>query len=149
MRIKMQRVLWAGVVTITISLAGSPSSAQTTALARLMRQKLEHSQALLAAVTMSNWGELERHSQALVQITSDPAWMVLRTPEYARQGQAFVRAAEDLVDAAKRRDLDAAPLAYVSLTLSCVQCHRYVARARIAEAHEGQPLLTLAIDDRR
>jgi len=129
----MQRLLWAGAVTLTTSLAVSNSSAQTTALNRLMRQKLEQSQAILAAVVTSNWAELERRSEALTRITNDPAWMVLNTPEYTKQSQAFLHAAQDLVDAAKRRDLDEAPRAYVSLTLSCVQCHRYVARARIAD----------------
>jgi len=117
------------------TLAVLNSSAQTTALNRVMRQKLENSQGLLAAVVTSNWADLERRSEALVRITNDPAWAVLNTPEYARQSQAFLHAAQDLVEAATRRDLDAAPLAYTSLTLSCVQCHRYVARARIAADH--------------
>jgi hypothetical protein len=129
----LYRWLWAAaVVALATSLIVSNSSAQTTALNRLMRQKLEQSQGMLAAVVTSNWADLERRSEALIRITNDPAWMVLNSPEYARQSQAFLRATQDLVDAAKRRDLDAAPQAYVSLTLSCVQCHRYVARARIA-----------------
>ena len=134
----MRRLLWAGAVgALTTSLAVSNTSAQTTALNRVMRQKLEQSQGMLAAVVTSNWADLERRSEALVRITNDPSWAVLNTPEYAKQSQAFLRAAENLVDAAKRRDLDAAPAAYVSLTLNCVQCHRYVARARIA-ADQGR-----------
>jgi hypothetical protein len=132
----LQLLLWAGAVAaLTTSLAVSNSSAQTTALDRVMRQKLEQSQGMLAAVVTSNWTDLERRSEALIRITNDPAWMVLNAPEYAKQSQAFLRAAQDLVNAAKSRDLDAAPAAYVSLTLSCVQCHRYVARARIAAEH--------------
>jgi hypothetical protein len=130
-----RRLLWAGAVALTTSLAVSSSTAQTTALNRVMRQKLNDSQGLLAALVTSNWADLERRSEALARITNDPAWIVLNSPEYARQSQAFMRAAQDLVDAAKRRDLEAAPQAYASLTLSCVQCHRYVARARIASGH--------------
>jgi hypothetical protein len=59
--------------------------------------------------------------------------MVLKTPEYSRQSEAFVRATEDLVAAAKHRDLDLAAMHYVSLTMSCYQCHRYVKNARIAK----------------
>jgi hypothetical protein len=145
----MHRLLWAAAVAVTTSLAVSNSSAQTTALNRVMRQKLENSQGLLAAVVTSNWADLERRSQALSRITNDPAWAVLNTPEYARQSQAFLHAAQDLVEAAKRRDLDAAPLAYASLTLSCVQCHRYVARARIAADHARGAVRnpTTAVDD--
>ena len=108
------------------------ANAQTTATARVMRQKLVDAQGVMAAVVTSNWAELDRRSKALAKATEDPAWLVLRTPEYAKQGEAFVRAVNDLLDAASRRDADGAPLAYVALTMRCVQCHRYVARARIA-----------------
>ena len=118
---------------LAVSVATSlTTTAQTSPLDRLMRQKLDHSQAILAAVVTSNWPELQRHSEALVALTHDPAWIVLQTPEYATQSAAFVRAAQDLVAAAVRRDLEETPVAYMSLTLRCVQCHRYVARARIA-----------------
>jgi hypothetical protein len=106
--------------------------AQTTALNRVMRNKLADAQGVLAAVVTSNWAELERRSKALAAAANDPAWQVLSAPEYTRQSEAFVRAANDLVDAAARRDQEGAPLAYVALTMRCVQCHRFVARARIA-----------------
>jgi len=123
----------AGFVAVTLTLgAFAPAQAQTTALNRVMRQKLADAQGVLAAVVTSNWAELERRSKALAAATDDAAWMVLKTPEYTRQSEAFVRAANDLVDAAARRDQEASPLAYVTLTMRCVQCHRYVARARIA-----------------
>ena len=34
---------------------------------------------------------------------------------------------------AKTRDLEKAPSAYTSMTLGCVRCHRYVARARVVK----------------
>jgi hypothetical protein len=132
MRFDMRLALWTAVIALVASLSGTSASAQSVDLKRVMQQKLEHSQLILAAVVTSNWSEMERHSRALLDLTNDQAWTVLKTPEYAKQSQAFVRAAEDLVDAARRRDGDAAPLAYVSMTLTCVQCHRYVARARVA-----------------
>ncbi len=122
--------LFAGVLLIAGFAA--TSAAQTVALNRLMRGKLEHSQQILGDLVTSNWAGLERHSEELRRVAQDPAWAVLTTPEYVRQTAAFLHASEDLVDAARRRDGEAAPLAYVSLTMSCVQCHRYVARMRIA-----------------
>ena len=120
-----QRLVWGAAVSVTTGVAAAlVLSAQTSALDRLMRQKLDHSQALLAAVVTSNWGDLQRHSQALIALTGDPAWIVMKTPEYATQSEAFIRAARDLVDAANRRDLNEAPVAYMSMTLRCVQCHR-------------------------
>ena len=70
-------------------------------------------------------------------------------PEYIRHTTTFVHATEDLLDAAKRRDLEATPLAYVSLTLSCVQCHRYAARMRIARESVVSPFEGRASDLRR
>jgi hypothetical protein len=123
------------LVVAAVSIGGigvGVAAAQTVALSRLMRAKLDHSQQILGAVVTSNWAELQRHSEELQRAAQDPAWSVLTTPEYVRQTTAFLRASEDLVDAAKRRDGEAAPLAYVSLTMSCVQCHRYIARMRLA-----------------
>jgi len=129
----MMMMRWRLIVTLLI--AGvwvTAAAAQTVGLNRVMRAKLEHAQQILADVVTSNWSGLERHSQELRRAAEDPAWAVLTTPEYVRQTAAFLRASEDLLEAAKQRDLEAAPLAYVSLTMSCVQCHRYIARMRIA-----------------
>jgi len=108
------------------------TSSQTPRLNMVMRQKLVASQQVLAAVVTSNWRQLEREAVALREATHKPAWLVLTEPEYVRQTSAFVRSLDALVDAARRKDLEAAPQAYVSMTMNCVQCHRYVARRRIA-----------------
>ena len=133
----MRRSFLAGIVALTatigtIAMNAAAPRAQTPVLDRLMHDKLVHSQGILAAVVTSDWKTLERESQAIQQLTREPAWAVLMTPEYVRHTGAFVHALDDLLAAARSHDLDAAPLAYASLTVSCVQCHRYVARARIA-----------------
>ena len=102
-------------------------------LTRVMRDKLDHAQQILAAVVTSDWAALERQSRDLLRVAENPVWVAaFKTPLYARQSEAFLRATQDLLDAAQRHDLEAAPIAYVSLTLTCVQCHRYTARARVA-----------------
>lgn len=118
----------AGLICLAPHIAG----AQTPALAALMREKLVHSQQLLDAVVTSRWAALEKHAVALRSLTSRPAWAVLQSPEYARQTARFDRALDDLISAARRKDLDEAPTAYNAVTLSCVQCHRHVARMRLA-----------------
>jgi hypothetical protein len=112
--------------------SGAAAPRQTTATSRVMREKLVHAQRLLEAITTSDYALLERESQALSKLTSDLGWMVLKTPEYRRQSDAFLRATEDLVTAAKAHDLDLAAMHYMSLTMSCYQCHRYVKNMRIA-----------------
>ena len=131
----MTRMSWRLIIAVALigGVGAVFAAAQTVALDRLMRVKLDHSQQMLGAMVTSDWAELQRHGEELQRVSQDPAWAVLTSPEYVRQSAAFVRASEDLVAAAKRRDGDAAPLAYVSLTMSCVQCHRYVARRRMAQ----------------
>jgi hypothetical protein len=97
-----------------------------------MREKLAHAQMLLEAVVTSNWSSLEMHSRELEALTRDPRWMVLNYPEYAKHSAAFVEAIQHLSRVAAQRDLETAPQAYVDVTLKCVDCHRYIARARIA-----------------
>jgi hypothetical protein len=97
-----------------------------------MRDKLQHAQKILETVVTSDWNGLETHTRELERLTNDPRWMVLRFPEYAKHSAAFVAALRDLRRVAGERDLERATGAYATLILRCVDCHRYVARARIA-----------------
>ena len=85
----------------------------------------------MEAVVTSNWQLLDRESRDMALVVQDPAWSSLVMPEYIRHSEAFVRATSDLTEAAKLRDLESASLGLISLTTSCVSCHRYLARARI------------------
>ena len=116
-------VLWGFVAT----------PAQGPALNRLMEEKLAHTQLILRAVVTSDWVALETNSRELERLTRDPAWMVLQFREYRRHSQTFVQAVQTLHRAAAQRDLESTPRAYIGVTLECVECHRYLARARIAE----------------
>lgn len=112
--------------------SGSAPAGQTAATARVMREKLVHAQQVLRAIMISDYKLLERESTALSQVTKAEGWNVLTSPEYLRQSAAFVRSMDDLVEAAKQRDLDAAAVSYTAMTMRCYQCHRYLKGVRIA-----------------
>lgn len=122
---------WRAVVVVAALIGFTPAAAQGPELNAVMREKLEHAQKLLEAVVTSDWTGLETHSRELQRITDDHRWTVLKYPEYARYGNQFRRAIGDLHTAAAQRDLDKTSKAYVAVTLSCVECHRYLARERI------------------
>jgi hypothetical protein len=132
MGVMKRRLMRVASAVVLVGLALTEASSQTLLLSRLMREKLQQSQGLLAALVTSNWNDLERRSRAIERLTHDPAWAVMNAPEYSRHAAAFLRATEDLIDTAQRHDLEAAPLAYVALTMSCVRCHQAVARSRLA-----------------
>lgn len=123
-------------ILLMVIAGGSSSSAQTLRLNKVMGAKLDHAQRILEAVVTSNWQQLDRESRELARAAQDPAWTVLKMPEYVRHSEAFLRATDDLIEAATLRDLEAASLGFISLSTSCVSCHRYIARARIAS---GRP----------
>lgn len=120
------------VVLVSALLGMAAPSSQGPELNAVMAEKLRRAQKLLEALVVSDWVGLETESRELERLTHDQRWTVLKYPEYARHSQAFVRAIQDLHEAAAQRDLEKTPGAYVAVTLSCVQCHRYLARARIA-----------------
>jgi len=126
----MRRVLaLAGVVVTSVTVSAS----QGPELNTVMREKLAHTQKILEAVVTSDWTSLETHTRELERLTTDRRWMVLNFPEYARHSVAFVQAVQALHTAAAQRDLENTPKTYVEVTLQCVECHRYLARARIAQ----------------
>jgi hypothetical protein len=127
----MKNVALCGLMIVVV-LSGSAVPAQTPATGRVMRTKLAHAQGLLEALTTSDHAALVRHSEELARATRAAGWEVLKTAEYRRHTESFLRAVEDLGVAAKERDLDAAIVHYQTMTMSCYQCHRYVQRARIA-----------------
>jgi len=121
-------ILCAVATAATLSAAGD----QGTRLNRVMQEKLDHSKAILGAVVTSDWTTLDRESRALALAVRDPAWTALIAPEYLAHSDEFQAALQQLIQASARKDLDLAAKAEVSLTMSCVDCHRYVARHRIA-----------------
>jgi hypothetical protein len=122
------------VLLTTIAMVGSISrtEGQTVQTKQVMQQKLAQSQQLLGAVVTSNWTVLTQRTQALESLTRQPGWQFLQTPDYRNYTTAFEKATQALAAAAQQRDQRTAAMAYNELVNSCVECHRYVARARIA-----------------
>lgn len=127
-----RKVLGAIVAVAAVGAIGAVSAGQNRALRDLMQLKQAHAREVLDAVVTNDWLTLEQRSRDLLSIAEDPAWAPLTTPEYAQYSSAFLRAARDLLEAAMAHDQAAAPLAYVSLTLSCVQCHHHVGQTPLA-----------------
>ena len=122
----------------------SRAEAQTTQTKQVMQQKLAQSQQLLGALVTSNWATLTQRTQALESLTRQPGWQFLETPEYRTYTTGFEKATQALAAAAQQRDQRTAATAYTQLVNSCVECHRYVARARIAADTRPDPQSTVS-----
>jgi len=126
------------LMLVLVLAAFASASAQTPPLSRVMREKLDHSKAILGAVVTSDWTTLDRESRALARAVRDPAWIALTAPEYLQQSDAFQHALQSMIEASAKRDLAAAADAELALTKSCVTCHQYVARKRVASTEIGR-----------
>jgi hypothetical protein len=101
-------------------------------VAAFMRLKLSHSQKLLEGIALEDFATIEKSAQNLSSLSRDEEWQVFPTPEYLRHSEEFRRAVDTVRDAAGKKNVDAAALGYVGVTLSCVNCHKYVRNVRMA-----------------
>ena len=119
-------MLWTVMAVVTCLVCGFalPDSKATTKDA--MKRKLAHAQKALESVTTEKFDELEKNASALVKLSQTEAWRTIETDEYRLFSEEFRRHAKALQNAAQKKNIDAASLAYVQMTLTCVNCHKYV-----------------------
>ncbi len=101
----------------------------------IMHAKLEHSQALLEGLAKEDFKGLAKHSNALSLLSLEADWNVLQTAEYRRLSGDFRRNVKSLSEAAEEKNLDGATLAYVGITMQCVECHKYVRSVRVGQSN--------------
>lgn len=126
-----------GLTWLGVSLAGQPNpapraQAPANEVADIMALKLKHSERVLEAIALADFDTLAKESQALSLLSQEAAFNVLMTAEYAQQSLEFRRSADALTKAAKSKNIDAAALAYVDITMKCVNCHKHVRDVRMA-----------------
>jgi len=95
-------------------------------VAGFMRAKLAHSQDVLEGLSLEDFDLIGKGAQELSLVSQDSSWQVLQTEDYARQSAEFRRSCDSLRKAAQEENLDGALLAWMEVTMKCVQCHRYV-----------------------
>lgn len=90
-----------------------------------MKKKLEYSQNILTALAREDFGAISKNARSMNALTQMEKW-VRGSGEYRAQLRIFQNANEQLVRMGDEEKLDGAALAYVQLTLSCVNCHKVV-----------------------
>lgn len=114
------------VITVTFSRADEPTPPRPDDVAPFMRAKLTHAQDVLEGLSLGDFAAIRRGAQELALASQAASWQVLQTVEYARQSAEFRRSCESLKNAAREENLDGATLAWMEVTMKCVQCHKYV-----------------------
>ena len=136
------------LLTVLLALAAglSVALAQTKrnrAAKEFMRDKLELSQRVLEGLATEDYDLIIAKGTRLSAMSKEADWRVFENPDYDQQSVTFRRHVNSLVKAAKDKNLDAATLAYVRVTMSCVDCHKLV-RGKLVASADGFRATTLA-----
>jgi hypothetical protein len=106
--------------------------AKKVAMKLFMRKKLEASQHLLEGLAVEDFDMIATGARQLKTTSAAAEFIVVNDPMYAQQADEFRRIVDKLEKAAKEKRLDGATLGYVDMTMSCVECHKYVRNVLLA-----------------
>jgi hypothetical protein len=115
-----------GLISAAARLTAADTAVEPDRVASFMRAKLAHSQDVLEGLAVEDFDLIDKGAQQLSLVSEDAGWQVLQTEDYARQSADFRRSCDSLRKAAKAKNLDGAALAWMEVTMKCVQCHKYV-----------------------
>jgi hypothetical protein len=115
------------VVAFSATKAGQPAPKRDRS--EYMRQKLNFSKDVLEGLSLEQFPLIEKNAKALRKLSEAAEWEVPTIPnatDYVALTTEFQRNADELAKQAKAHNIDGATLAYLKLTMTCVQCHKYV-----------------------
>lgn len=121
--------IWACSISaglLAAALLAQEPAPKPDAVADFMRAKLGHSQRVLEGLALEDYDLIARGAQELALASQASSWQVLQTEEYARQSTEFRRSCDALRNTAKMKNLDGSALAWMEVTMKCIQCHKYV-----------------------
>lgn len=118
-------------------------------LTHFMRGKLTASQSVLDGLVTEDFKKIEKGGLKLLVMSKAADWQVFKTGTYAQYSAEFQRTTDRLVKMAKKKQLDSAALSYMHVTMTCINCHKYVKKERLARGEPVPPgLRRLALSPR-
>ena len=94
--------------------------------AAIMKKKLTQAHKLLEGLTLQDFDKLKSAADELAALRRQAAWMAENTLEYQQLSIDFQRNIESTQRAATEKNIDAAALAYIDMTMTCVKCHKHI-----------------------
>ena len=118
-----------GLALTAAALAAQEGVQRFGTRAEFMRMKLEYSKSVLEGLTLENYETISKNAKALKRLSEAAEWEVSTIPnatDYVVFTSEFQRLTDELAQRAKDKNIDGATLAYLRLTMNCVNCHKYV-----------------------
>ena len=110
---------------------------EVRALEVFMRRKLDLSRDALKGIVTEDFALIKRSAEGMEKMSRSAEWAVYRLDEYNQLSAEFRRIARSLAKQAEKKNIEATTLAYVQLTMSCVECHKFTRGVRMAKDEPG------------
>lgn len=109
-----------------VSQAGSGDDQSTGDSTAWMKKKLEHSQGILSGLVSGDFELIVEKARTMQGMNLIEGWLRSGDKEYRSHIAVFSSANLQLLRMAEEENIDGAALAYLQLTMSCVNCHKFV-----------------------
>jgi len=104
-----------------------------TVVRAFMRKKLAASEKILEGLAVEDFDLIAEGAKQLKATAGAAEFMAFNDAEYVEHADDFRRIVNKLSVAAKEKRLDGATLAFLDVTMSCVECHKHVRSAKPGE----------------
>ena len=109
---------------------------------QFMRQKLTDSEKVLEGLVTEDFEQIQKAAAEMHALSQAEQWQVFNTPTYDMFSREFEKGCDQLENAAKKKNIDAASLAWIRVTMTCLSCHKHVKNAKVAQIPLDRDLQT-------
>jgi hypothetical protein len=92
--------------------------------AAIMRLKLEPAKKILEGIALGDFQAVRKNTEQIRLLTLDESWMLVQTDDYRQQTKNFERSLNLLNRMCDEKDIEGVTLAYMQVTMRCVECHQ-------------------------
>lgn len=101
-----------------------------------MKKKLQYSEKVLEGLAKADYESIAENAKLMNQLSQIEDFVRGRDEEYRHHLKTFDRVTRELVHQANDEDIDGAALAYMELTLNCVNCHKHLRDRKESDTQE-------------
>ena len=103
-------------------------------LQSFMHQKLEASNQILEGLVIDKMQKVNAGADILLEMSDAEKWRASNDMLYLQHSRSFRDSVKELKKKAKKGSVDGAALAWMDVTLNCIQCHEWVRNVLIADS---------------
>ncbi|MCA9006009.1 MAG: hypothetical protein KDA70_12125 [Planctomycetaceae bacterium] len=100
-------------------------------ISQFMRTKLDSSKLVLEGLVVEDFELIQKGTQKMIDMSNATEWQLVEGPIFAQQSSEFRNAAKDVLNYAKKKNIDGASLSYLHLTMTCIACHKQIKKSAV------------------